>query len=151
MRRPGVLRGLLVALAVATAATTQPAQAAVVKDRTCAVTGAGDVTTNTEKSFNVNARGEVRAAMLFVDFSDAQGGTLDTQSVYDLFVPRSRGWFQEVSYGRVSLSVSARQGWLRMPRPAAQYCKSGAEIDYDRTRVCPRAPETRAERVDWSR
>jgi M6 family metalloprotease-like protein len=122
----------LLGLLLLAVALPQPVHAAIVKDRTCAVTGSGDVTTNTDPRFFVSSKGEVKTAMLFVDFPDVQAGALSTQSVYDLFVPRSQRWYQEVSYGRASLSVAPHHGWLRMPRPAAEYFPRGAEVDYQR-------------------
>jgi len=47
-----------------------------------------DRTTNTDPRFYVSSKGEVKAAVPFVDFPDVQAGALNSQSVYDLFVPR---------------------------------------------------------------
>ena len=58
--------------------------------------------------------------MLFVDFADHRSAESTTR-LYSRLVPRSRAWFAEVSYGRVHLSVTAAQHWLRMPHRLSAY------------------------------
>jgi M6 family metalloprotease-like protein len=98
------------------------------------VSGKGDTTivaNPTARGF-VSAAGTISTAMLFVDFSDAEGGALDTQDLYDLYVPRSQRWFREASYGRAKLTVRPLHGWLRMPQPGSTYFPPGGTRDYDR-------------------
>jgi M6 family metalloprotease-like protein len=62
----------------------------------------------------------VRAVMLFVDFPDLQ--TSEATSIqYNRLVPRSRRWFTEVSYGRLSLDVTPLSHWVRMPHSVGWY------------------------------
>jgi M6 family metalloprotease-like protein len=63
---------------------------------------------------------EIPAVMLFVDFSDLHA-TESTSALYDRLVPHSKDWYEEVSYGRVHLNVTALQHWLRMPRSLSAY------------------------------
>jgi len=64
--------------------------------------------------------GKISAVMLFVDFSDLHA-TESTTALYDRLVPHSRAWYEEVSYGRVQLGVTAVSHWLRMPRSLREY------------------------------
>jgi M6 family metalloprotease-like protein len=128
---PRCVLSILIAMGLLFAA---PAGAAVVRDKACAVSGGGDTTISADpraKGF-VSAKGTIATAMLFVDFSDAEAGALDTQALYDFYVPRSQRWFQEASYGRAKLAVRPLHGWLRMPHPGSTYFPEGGERDYDR-------------------
>lgn len=65
------------------------------------------------------SHGEVRAVMIFVDFSDAPASedvaALARQHTADL------DWFSEVSYGRFSLTVTPLLRWYRLAKPASAY------------------------------
>ena len=63
---------------------------------------------------------EIRAVMLFVDFPNVQSSQ-STTALYDRLVPRSRSWFNEVSYGRVQLDVTPADRWYRMPHSIGSY------------------------------
>jgi M6 family metalloprotease-like protein len=125
---------LLLNVVVALALLAPAADAAFVPDRSCAVRGSGDntIVPDPAAAGYVPATGTVSTAMIFVDFQDAEAGTLDTQALYDLYVPRSQRWFTEASYGRASLTVRPRHGWLRMPHPASTYFPPGGEEQYGR-------------------
>ncbi|MEA2468625.1 MAG: hypothetical protein QOJ57_2751 [Thermoleophilaceae bacterium] len=131
---PSLHRWLPASLVVAGLLLTAPAGAAVVRDRTCAVSGGGDTTIVADPRARgfVSAAGTISTAMLFVDFSDAEGGALDTKALYDLYVPRSERWFTEASYGRAKLTVRPLHGWLRMPQPGSAYFPPGGTGDFDR-------------------
>jgi M6 family metalloprotease-like protein len=58
--------------------------------------------------------------MLFIDFPDLHA-TESTSRLYDRLVPRSRRWYDEVSYGRVHLDVTGIQRWFRMPKSVRDY------------------------------
>lgn len=64
--------------------------------------------------------GQIRAVMLFVDFSDLHA-TESMSAIYDRLVPHSRKWLTEVSYDRVRLDVTPLNQWVRMPRPLGAY------------------------------
>ena len=64
--------------------------------------------------------GALRAVVLFVDFSDANG-SVSTQSIYDALIGEALDWFEEASTGRVRIEVDAVNTWIRMPRSAAEY------------------------------
>ncbi len=63
---------------------------------------------------------QIRAVMLFVDFPNLHASG-STSALYDRLVPRSRSWFNEVSYGRVQLDVTAVDRWYRMPHSVGSY------------------------------
>ena len=63
---------------------------------------------------------QIRAVMLFVDFPDLHSSE-SMSALYDRLVPRSRNWFNEVSYGRVRLSVTPANRWFRMPKRLSHY------------------------------
>jgi M6 family metalloprotease-like protein len=58
--------------------------------------------------------------MLFVDFPDLHA-TESSRTLYGHLVPRARRWYDEVSYGRVQLDVTAVRHWFRMPRRLPDY------------------------------
>jgi M6 family metalloprotease-like protein len=63
---------------------------------------------------------QIAAVMLFVDFADLHASE-STSNLYNRFVPHSRAWYEEVSYGRLQLSVTPVQHWLRMPHSLSAY------------------------------
>jgi M6 family metalloprotease-like protein len=68
------------------------------------------------------ASGTLRAAMIFVDFSDVPAdGSLTPAQLYENFVPRSAEAFRRLSSGRFELSVTPATVWARMPEPNSSY------------------------------
>ena len=74
----------------------------------------------TNAALPLQPNGRIRAVMLFVDFPDLHSSE-STSALYDRLVPRSRTWFNEVSYGRVQLEVAPVHRWFRMPRSLGTY------------------------------
>jgi M6 family metalloprotease-like protein len=74
----------------------------------------------TNAALPLQPNGRIRAVMLFVDFPDLNSSE-SISAYYDRLVPRSRAWFNEVSYGRVQLDVAPVNRWFRMPRSLASY------------------------------
>lgn len=68
---------------------------------------------------NVQPIGAVKAVMLFVDFPDAVGAG-STADYYGQLAG-AVGWFDEVSYGRVSLQITPVGQWFRMPQASTAY------------------------------
>ena len=60
----------------------------------------------TNAALPLRPAGRIRAVMLFVDFPDLHASE-STSALYDRLVPRSRAWYNEVSYGHVQLDVTA--------------------------------------------
>lgn len=78
--------------------------------------------TNTDFRRFFRPLGSVRAVMLFVDFPDVpRPGGAPSASRYESLVPPAVRYYAEVSYGRMSLSVTPVYTWFRMPRPAPEY------------------------------
>ena len=69
----------------------------------------------TNSALPLRPSGPIRAVMLFVDFSDLHASE-STSALYNQLVPRSRAWYNEVSYGRARLDVTPVNRWVRMPR-----------------------------------
>src|SRR5262245_10858196 len=76
-------------------------------------------TTNSALPLKPRGR-DVSAVMLFVDFSDLRGHE-STSSIYRALVPRAQHWFDQVSYGRLRLRVTAVHRWFRMPLRLSAY------------------------------
>ncbi len=70
--------------------------------------------------------GELRAIMLFADFSDAPASEV-TRPLYDLTVPLAQEWFDEVSGGRFTFTVDAVHQWFRAPGVSSSYDASTYE------------------------
>ncbi len=67
-------------------------------------------------------RGTLRAAMVFVDFSDAPADPeWTTDELYDGFVPQSQSVLASLSRGAFVLRVTPTPGWARMPKPLSAY------------------------------
>jgi M6 family metalloprotease-like protein len=74
----------------------------------------------TDFSVYLQPVGEVKVAMVFVDFSDAPGPK-PTTDVYTGQSPSATEWYADASYGTVSVPIVRFDGWRRMPKPAAYY------------------------------
>jgi len=64
--------------------------------------------------------GDVRAALVFVDFSDAVA-TRAPQSVFAILSPTAENYFRAVSFGRMNLIFEPSLVWRRMSRPTNAY------------------------------
>ncbi|CAM1500391.1 Fc.00g095530.m01.CDS01 [Cosmosporella sp. VM-42] len=67
--------------------------------------------------------GELRAFMIFVDFSDAEAPANDPpKELRDVFLPKAAEWYATASNGALSLNVTADVSrYYRMPASAASY------------------------------
>lgn len=69
---------------------------------------------------NLPAIGRLRAAVLFVDFSDAPG-TGRPRRILRTWVRPGARWLRQSSYGRLTVKLVPTSRWIRMPQPAASY------------------------------
>src|SRR5213078_823615 len=53
-----------------------------------------------------------------------------TSALYNALVPAAQTWFSTSSYGRMSLTVTPVDAWLRLPRSSATYI-SNAHPSFD--------------------
>jgi M6 family metalloprotease-like protein len=74
----------------------------------------------TDYSFLIRPAGRLRAVMLFIDFPDAPHSEAPSD-LYNRMVPPAQTWLKEVSYGHVSMEVSAINQWYRMSKPSDDY------------------------------
>jgi M6 family metalloprotease-like protein len=75
----------------------------------------------------LRSRGTVKGVVLMVDFSDAEG--LGSASTAETYAPDAK-YFDEVSYGRFSISLSFPDRWIRMPHPTTYYMGTGNNRQY---------------------
>jgi M6 family metalloprotease-like protein len=66
------------------------------------------------------AVGDVRIAVIFVDFSDAVA-TRTPQNVFAILSPTAENYFKAVSYGRMNLILEPSLFWRRMSGATTQY------------------------------
>jgi M6 family metalloprotease-like protein len=66
------------------------------------------------------ATGDVRIAVIFVDFSDAVA-TRTPQNVFAILSPTAENYFRAVSYGRMNLILEPSYVWRRMSGATTQY------------------------------
>jgi M6 family metalloprotease-like protein len=66
------------------------------------------------------AVGDVRIAVIFVDFSDAVA-TRTPQNVFAILSPTAENYFRAVSYGRMNLILQPNFVWRRMSGATTQY------------------------------
>jgi M6 family metalloprotease-like protein len=71
--------------------------------------------------------GDLRIAMLFVDFADLPGDPPPSE-VYESFVPRAVDWYRTVSYDRLRLRVTPLLRWIRLPGTVATYTNPGLDV-----------------------
>ena len=64
--------------------------------------------------------GDVRVAMVFVDFSDAVA-TRTPQTVFAMISPTAENYYRTVSYGRMNLILEPSFVWRRMSQPTTAY------------------------------
>jgi M6 family metalloprotease-like protein len=64
--------------------------------------------------------GDVRVAVVFVDFSDAVA-TRAPQNVFAIISPTAENYYKAVSYGRMNLILDPTFVWRRMSKPTTQY------------------------------
>ncbi|MFO0731505.1 MAG: hypothetical protein U0231_06970 [Nitrospiraceae bacterium] len=79
----------------------------------------------TDFNFYARPEGTVSAVMIFVDFPDAEAGSLSASdcAAHLLGEGRAQGLFEEQSYGHCRLAVDVRSdlGWKRVTQPSTAY------------------------------
>lgn len=100
-------------------------------------------------SLSLEARGRLRAVMLFVDFVDRPGSE-STAQLYDRLVSPARTWIDEVSYGRASLEVTPVSRWYRMSRGSRGYGLSDGVSFEEQKSYIAEAVRAADEDVDFS-
>jgi len=76
----------------------------------------------------LRSRGQVKGAVLMVDFPDAEGVGAAAAAA-ESQAPDVK-YFDEVSYGRFSISLSFSDRWIRMPHPTVFYTGTGNNRQY---------------------
>jgi M6 family metalloprotease-like protein len=64
--------------------------------------------------------GEMKVAMIFVDFPDFPASE-STQDLYEFHAPPAENFWTESSQGRMSMTVTPFHKWYRMPLPSTEY------------------------------
>jgi M6 family metalloprotease-like protein len=64
--------------------------------------------------------GELNMTVLFVDFEDIQASK-STDSVFSIINPIASEFYEEISYGRLKINLTAHHEWLRLSKPSAHY------------------------------
>jgi M6 family metalloprotease-like protein len=94
--------------------------------------------------------GELRIAMLFVDFADVRS-TADVRETYESFVPGAVEWYRRVSYDRLRLEVTPVLRRVALRGTVSHYMSAGGGIEAGlRTALEETLTATDAE-VDFSR
>lgn len=73
-----------------------------------------------DRSNRVPARGAVKVAVIFVDFSDARAN-IDARTYFDTFIQQGLGIVEGFSYGAVQFDITGAYRWFTMPKPSSQY------------------------------
>ena len=66
------------------------------------------------------ATGTIKAPILFADFSDAEAGQTP-QEAFSLVSPGAPEFFNQSSYGRMTLELRPHMKWLRLGQPSTHY------------------------------
>lgn len=91
--------------------------------------------------------GDVRVAMVFVDFSDAVASRTP-QNVFAIISPNAENYYRAVSYGRMNLILEPSYVWRRMSKPSTAYGWNALSFDLQRTYI--QEALTLATSVDFS-
>jgi M6 family metalloprotease-like protein len=75
----------------------------------------------------LRSRGRVNGVVLMVDFADAQA--VGSAAAGETYAPDGK-YFDEVSFGRFSISVTIGDRWIRMPHPTVFYTGTGNNRQY---------------------
>lgn len=78
--------------------------------------------------------GNLKAVMLFVDFSDAPA-TESTNAYSDAIVPDAEDFYREASYGKMSLDITTVPKWYRMSKASSTYGFAGRAITFAQQRA----------------
>src|SRR4029077_19340720 len=93
--------------------------------------------------------GNLKALLMFVDFSDALG-TENTTALYNALAPPFERWYAGNSRGKVTISVTPVHKWYRMPKPSSTYNFSrGLTFDLHKTYITDALTAGDAE-IDYS-
>ena len=80
-----------------------------------------------------SGRRPLRAAIIFVDFSDAPAGPGSApQEVFNRLVPRAQRVLRGRSYRKFRLAATPHLRWVRMPKPLSSYGFGEESTEYDR-------------------
>ena len=78
--------------------------------------------------------GDVRVAMVFVDFSDAVAARTP-QNVFAIISPNAENYYRAVSYGRMNLILEPSYVWRRMSKPSTAYGWNALSFDLHRAYI----------------
>ena len=123
MRRALVAAVAAVTVTASLAVAMRPAATAAARDgATCEVPtlGLGVGEGRNDPDLMPPWVGELRIAMLFVEFPDA-AGTTTPKGIHDAYVPDVVAWYRTVSYGRLTIDVAPLLRWLVLPHPISYY------------------------------
>lgn len=87
----------------------------------------------------VRAQGSVRAALLFVDFSDRPAPAGSLAAARDNLIP-AVAMLNQMSAGRMTISTRIDTAWVRMPRPTTGYPWSQSHSTYIRDAITAADP-----------
>lgn len=89
---------------------------------------------NTDYSIFAQPIGSVKAVMIFVDFSDAPA-TEPTSAYSTPIVPDAAAYYQEASYGRMTLDITTTSKWYRMSQASSAYGFQGRAATFAQQRA----------------
>ncbi|WP_019891263.1 M6 family metalloprotease domain-containing protein [Streptomyces purpureus] len=110
---------LLLLLPGASTATARPTADSVSSCALRGTTGWTDEGHDIDHSVFQRARGTIRVAMIFVDFSDAPA--TETPASDAARITPGADWLWKASYGKTWLAITQHQKWARMPRKSTEY------------------------------
>jgi M6 family metalloprotease-like protein len=111
-------------LAVVTACAAMACFAAPAQAADCQLSGSGLEASSTDTSLYQVPGAQLKASMIFVDFSDHPSAVDETQPQNTIgldLVAWATDYVDEVSYGRTQLDVQMGTTWIRMGSPSTSY------------------------------
>ena len=102
------------------------------------------------RSIDLVALGDVKAVMVFIDFSDVPG-TSSPADVKQLIVGDKVEWFKKESFGRLNFSVDTPfLEWRRMPEPATAYAAIATKSEMHKSYISTALKLFRADEIDFN-
>jgi M6 family metalloprotease-like protein len=94
--------------------------------------------------------GDVKAVMVFIDFSDVHG-TRSPADVKQLIVGDAAEWFRKESFGRLNFSVDTPfLEWRRMPEPATAYAAIATKGEMHKSYISTALKLFRTDEIDFN-
>lgn len=123
------IRSLLTTCLVFTVIAVALPQAGAAESREGLTGPCGSVSTDetnlnegpTDFDWRLRPVGTLEVTIMYVDFVDAAAGSQSTSTYLARLIPGMERWYQQSSYGKLTLDIRSIDRWYRMPQESTEY------------------------------